>query len=132
MYGLICLLEMNRAVYMLLSWSEIALRFNCLQYMCSSLQVSYHSHDLQLFVLGLTALHTINVKNLTSLIYALCDAVLQLHVLQEDLRITAIYQFQKRYTLPFVMDFLLKLMKYLKIYQQALVSWSVEGCPSIY
>jgi hypothetical protein len=31
-----------------------------------------------------------------------------------------------------VMDFLLKLMKYLKIYQQALVSRSVEGCTSVY
>ena len=55
---------MNRAVYMLLSWSEIAINGNCLQYMCSSLQVFYHSHDLQLFVLGLTALHAINVNNI--------------------------------------------------------------------
>ena len=64
MYGLICLLEMNRAVYMLPSWSEIALSSNFLQYTCSSLQVFNHSHDLQLFVLGLTALHAINVNNI--------------------------------------------------------------------
>ena len=69
---------------------------------------------------------TLNVLNVCS-----CDDVLQLHVLQEDIRITVIYQFQKRYALASVIDFLLKLMKSMKFYQHALVFWSVEGWPFI-